>query len=421
MGDLRGETREQLLALAASSGHRVTEHQIVRWHREGLLPRPRQRSLGRGRGTETVYPTGTGEQLLALCAIHAEERRLDHVAWRLWWAGYDIPTERVRGLMEHAVADWDRHVPGLTSPDTGYLSDEAIGLLEEHAEGRLAPPLSGARRRVGKERFSSFLSVMLEALSGGFGGFLPEPTGKPEEEERRIVERGLGLGRAETGRLEGANLLSKIDVDACLRDIGWLTDRGSLREELASLTEEQLSEARDEIRSWLALLAGYGSMFEGLLGRGPFEFISALSRLVKEMGAQEQALWTLVWAVSRFRGPAHLREGLKAHGRPTAEMEEGLRDWERLTRLRGQVPTLAKILTPRRVMEGLRATSQGPQELERFGEELSEVSRRAAKTESKPPRRLAPSGSTACRKEGSACRTSLHRRPSLGRKKSSLC
>jgi hypothetical protein len=103
------------------------------------------------------------------------------------------------------------------------------------------------------------------------------------------------------------------------------------------------------------------------------------------MGAQEQTLFTLVWAIGRFRSPADLREGLDAHGKPTtpemAEMEAGLQEWERLERLRGEVPALSKVLTPQRIKAGFIAAFRGPQELERFQKELVEVSREIADTE----------------------------------------
>jgi hypothetical protein len=232
------------------------------------------------------------------------------------------------------------------------------------------------RKRTGKERFGIFLSVLLEALSGAFDRFSVEPTGDPKEDERRIVERGLGLDQTD------ADVGLRVDLEACLRGMGWLTSKRSLRQELDHLTNEELIEARNEVRSWLALLGGYGLMFERWLGRwGPFGLVSVMGRMVRDMGAQEQALFTLVWAIARYRGPSDLRKGLEAHGRPTPEMEAGLRDWERLARLREEVPTLSRVLTPQRIKEGLRAASRGPQELERFEKELDEVSQKIAKTE----------------------------------------
>ncbi len=368
-------TRQELLDLARDNGHAVSSSQLARWHREGLLPQPDWRRLGKARGTQTVYPPGTERQFLALCTLHRQERRLDYVAWYLWWANYEVSLDRVRSFISSVTVEWDHHAPELMDPRTGP-TDEGYKMASRAAKERLGQPLSGMRRRVGKERFGIFLSVLLEAISGAFDRFSVETTENPEEDERRIVERGLGLKQADAEPGLG------IDIEASLRSMGWLTGKGSLQKELSYLTDEQLLEARNEVRSWLALLGGYGLMFESWLGKwGPFGLVSAMGRMVRDMGAQEQALWTLVWAIARYRGPADLRKGLEAHGKPTPEMEAGLRDWKRLARLRQEVPALSRVLTPQRIKQGFEAASRGPQELKHFEKELDEESRKIAKTE----------------------------------------
>ncbi len=375
MSKERALTSKELLACAKTHGYDVTEHKLARWRQEGLLQSPEQRALGRGLGTQTVYPPGTEEQLLALCAIHGHERRLGYVAWHLWWANYEVSLDRIRSFISSVTVEWDRHAPELMDPRTGP-TDEGYKMASRATKERLGQPLSGMRRRVGKERFGIFLSVLLEAISGAFDRFSVETTENPEEDERRIVERGLGLKQADAEPGLG------IDIEACLRSMGWLTGKGSLQQELGYLTDEQLLEARNEVRSWLALLGGYGLMFESWLGKwGPFGLVSAMGRMVRDMGAQEQALWTLLWAIARYRGPADLRKGLEAHGRPTPEMEAGLRDWERLARLRQEVPALSRVLTPQRIKEGFGAASRGSQELEHFEKELDEESRKIAEKE----------------------------------------
>ena len=372
-----GETREELLTLGKSYGFEVTDHKLTRWRQKGLLPRPEQRPLGKARGTRTIYPRGAGEQLLTLCAVHAGERSLDRVAWHLWWLGYDVSLEPVREFIASVVAEWDEQARGLIDRDTGELSDSGWRVVDEATNNRVGRPLSGMRKRVGKKWFDTFVRVALEALLGRFQGFAHEPKeDSAEDDERRIVEKGVGLRQA------GDGPWPKMDIEACLKDMGWLAGRGSLRRELDHLTDEQLIEARDEACSWLVLLGGYGLMFERWsVSWGPFGFVAAMGRMLRDMGAQEQALFTLVWAMGRFRGPTDLREGLKAHSKPTQEMEDGLRDWERLERVRDEVPAVSKVLTPRRINAGFVAAFRGPQELERFERELDEARRKIAETE----------------------------------------
>jgi len=97
------ESREYVIAYASGLGHHVTPTQLVRWHRAGLLPRPSQRPLGRGRGTMTTYPLGTAAQVVALCQIRDDERRLDRVAFRLWWAGFTVDLAVIREQLQAAL------------------------------------------------------------------------------------------------------------------------------------------------------------------------------------------------------------------------------------------------------------------------------------------------------------------------------
>ncbi len=183
-----GETREELLALAEAHGYDVNDHKLTRWRHEGLIPRPRQRSLGKGHGTQTIYPPGTGEQLLALCEIRTKERSLDRVAWHLWWAGYGVSAEPVRGFIASVVAEWDEQAQGLIDKKTGGLSESGWTLVEEATSRHLTRHLSRTRKRVGKRFFDTFMRVVLEALLGRFRGFSPEPEeDNVQDDERHLV------------------------------------------------------------------------------------------------------------------------------------------------------------------------------------------------------------------------------------------
>src|SRR5579871_2871656 len=94
--DASYETSAELLRLARQQGSPISAFQLVRWHRAGLLPRPQQQPLAAARGTRSLYPPGTGEQLLLLCSLRTRERRLAHLAWQLWLAGYHVDDRIIR-------------------------------------------------------------------------------------------------------------------------------------------------------------------------------------------------------------------------------------------------------------------------------------------------------------------------------------
>jgi hypothetical protein len=85
------ESRDDLVSAAAAESFHVTPTQLRQWQQAGLLPQPRQRGLGRGKGSETLYPAGSIEQLLVICRALKNKRRRVEAAWALWWRGVSIP------------------------------------------------------------------------------------------------------------------------------------------------------------------------------------------------------------------------------------------------------------------------------------------------------------------------------------------
>src|SRR5437879_4142586 len=102
------ESAAELIRAASAAGYRVSRPQLARWHRRRLLPTPRTRGLGRGRGSETWYPPGSSAQLVALCEFRRARRNLDDVAWLLWWAGHDIPSSVTSAFMVRTAQEWQR-------------------------------------------------------------------------------------------------------------------------------------------------------------------------------------------------------------------------------------------------------------------------------------------------------------------------
>lgn len=112
MHEEAGQTSDQVLLAVGAAGFPITGDQLARWHRAGLVPRPRQRSLGRGKGTATIYPSGTVEQVVALCQITSQHRSLARAAFKLWWDGYEVDPEQVWASLNKAAAKLDAELAG---------------------------------------------------------------------------------------------------------------------------------------------------------------------------------------------------------------------------------------------------------------------------------------------------------------------
>src|SRR3989442_9452751 len=116
-----GLTREDLRRVLREAGFRVSAAQLERWHKAGLLVPPHRHALGRGKGTESRYPSFAVLQAVTVALLRKRLRNLDLIGWYLWCCGFPS-TARARAFLlrlaakEHrdAIKDLDefeREVP----------------------------------------------------------------------------------------------------------------------------------------------------------------------------------------------------------------------------------------------------------------------------------------------------------------------
>ncbi len=271
-----GEPAEYLLATARAHEFRVSRTQLARWHRGGLLPRPTQRGLGRGRGTESVYPAGTAKLLLALLRVRKGERRLSRIAWHLWWAGHDVLTDQIRAYLERLAAEWERRLKRLMQD--GALTEAGLKFVDQTAARRIGDKgYQRIRRRVGRRRMPTFMRIAIEVVSGVF-----EDWADPDEPE--IVGRGLGVPHV--GALP--DHLRWVEEAADQRELSRLVHPGAVRKALAETTDEDLIQARNQLR----VLLGSSTIIS--LGLGAAQDLDA-------MHPWGQVALLLVWLVFRSK------------------------------------------------------------------------------------------------------------------------
>jgi hypothetical protein len=175
MTDHHGGVRARsLVDLATQNGFPVTPAMLARWHRDGLLPPPAVRSLGRGRGTESIYPEGAQDQFEELCKFRKQTRDLDRVAWGLWWQGFELPERNIRRALGELLNDLQEleKFASRLGEDDGSAPDEVYDAAWEKFERlvrksrkRVAARLA---RKVGFIDWRDLLRVGLRVLSGTF-------------------------------------------------------------------------------------------------------------------------------------------------------------------------------------------------------------------------------------------------------------
>lgn len=220
----------------------LTPTQLINWHRHGLIPRPTRRSLGRGRGMESRYPTYTVLQATAVALMQLLFRDLKRVRWAVWCLGFAL-TEGVRRDLVAEVRRWERQLGKNYRLFENGRPNNPIARL---ARGRAPLGFGRVRRRVGKDRFETLGRAFHEVLLGKF----PD-TGTYGADDYALMAQALEALEALDGQkvdaaqiAEAARLLSR---EASLP---------ALRRVIETIPEVLLCRLRDEAQAvYRSLLA----------------------------------------------------------------------------------------------------------------------------------------------------------------------
>lgn len=286
--------------------------QLVRWHRAGLLPRPHQLPLTGARGTCTLYPSGTGEQVVLLCSLRRNERRFAHLAWHLWLAGYPVDLRLIGVQLAQAtlrLARWRSWFADFAQAMHGKDdSGEALDLIEHYAAGDLhSQPLRRIRKRIGRQHFPTFLRLLARLAT--------EPGSKMagDYDERewlfdlRILALGLGL---EKRFVQKKDPLEYYMNQLFMPQLHWLFCR--LQEMnwenlLENVTDFDLLQTRDELCTWLMRLRSARQDRDRLPNDYPRFNLNAPD-IFRSLPMTDQALVLVCWLALRLRSSFWLHE-----------------------------------------------------------------------------------------------------------------
>lgn len=283
MKDLsEGETKENLLAVVKSCGYNVSSDQLTRWHRAGLLPRPRQILLGR-RGSKIVYPNGSAKQVIEICRIREKERRLAYVAWQLWWNGFEVKLGTVRDFIQRSAKTVDEGRRKYYRLDSETVKREIKTSGEARFESRV---IRRARKRIGKTRLPYFLETMLAVGTGQYSKESWEA-----QSDQMNLEKVLDLENAREQRI---GTIGPWLSGEQLNDISEIFGKLNFSAILSDTTDDELIQARDEFRAFFDSLGSVGQVMDKTFGKSAFGF-SAIGGLMQNTPAIFQPLLLLFW------------------------------------------------------------------------------------------------------------------------------
>ena len=283
----------------------MSPSQLARRHRAGLIARPETRPLGRGKGSISVYPLGTGRRLVRILELARARESFGNVAWRAWWEdGGDLgPLVRERLLRDGArwEAELSRLADLLAAEDAGDPDavNEMDRAYQASSSERMPASLGRVRRNVGRERFATVFRVFAEVASGRF-------TGYPDEESEAAVERALRLDRARIDRLkDGEPWFEGSSAEDFCR-LSTTAGRRSLVQ-LAEAGAEELDLARRELRSFWQVFEAIGPLLRRVLGSEAFGF-GTVGAVFAGQGEDNQPFFVLMWLA--LREDPRLRGGM---------------------------------------------------------------------------------------------------------------
>ena len=370
------EPASHVLDAAKDAGFAVSQSQLARWHRGGLLPTPRQQRLGRGKGSRTFYRIGTTKQLLVLCRLHEKEKSLAIVGWRLWVQGYAVADGYWRPMFRDVALSWDTERSRLARTvypgNAKEPSRRALKLLAERAARVDNPFFARMRKRVRTRQRSPKDKLIDERVSEDYrahatddfeflvrtvvdiflGRFLKWPGSEnkyDQSDEGRVIDRAMGIHKARVNQIPriGPMLVeSAAPVFARLSEL-FKVPMAKYRDRAS---DQDLFDARDEWFAILSLFAAIGPVFEWAFGKHAFAFSNA--RQFLDVDPASQALLILLWHVARHhvvdRAQVSRILGL------AREVAGTVGAFDKLRGLAEQNPEYQKLVQPRRIRGAIR-------------------------------------------------------------------
>lgn len=332
------ETAEAILQAVAGAGQDLSSTQLVRLHQHGLIARPAQvsRGEGGGRGKVTVYPAGTTDLVIGLCRLRQPGQSFDELGWSAWWNNLSVPDKLAHRYLQK-LADGIVAVKERVLTAEGELTDEADEAIDAMREAQLENmPMRWVRRRVGTKDFDVFLARMADVLAGRVSDL--------DASELELLEHGIGMDRARTDRL-AATGRPWLDSDPRqdFEAISQRVDPHSLAKAAGEISDEQLREARDKARAFVAVISGLGMIMRATGDRWSYGY-AAFGAIFDDMCStprgQAQFMLFFLSCVA-----ADGTEGIDQIISQAPQVAQAVRQFEAIKALREAVPEVGEAVS----------------------------------------------------------------------------
>lgn len=299
------EPSASLIDAAEVAGYSLTEDRLARWHRQGLLPSPSVKHLGKGRGTTSLYPSGTTRQLLDLLSIRQKHRSLVEVGFRLWLAGYPVSDRYSFDYLGEVAEQHDRIICTLKAARDRILSDdekvqdEAWAEIDQFAKKRIELKfVRRIRKRVSVGKFETFIRLLLDIATGEFRGFEKEHDDESGEYDDSILRSALGINSIQARLLNGSLLWLKDPIESVFIDLSRMFASSEFTDVLHSTQRNCIDDAREEFWILLSGISVIAAGFENLFGKKIPAF-NGIREIYELANARDLAWMLIAWCQMR--------------------------------------------------------------------------------------------------------------------------
>ena len=299
-----GERGSEVLREADAAGLRITFNELSATHRRDLIPRPFVRPLEHGAGTESIYPAGTSNQVIAYGRLKQKfATDYQRIGWELWRRGYSVAEEYWRLPFQHASKTHDyavRAVIATTENQASGLSETAMAAIEDVSRRRSPTKLFGILRRSVRSGSQTICRIAIQVAAGRFDA-IPYFDSAEEKNENFIMGRLLKLETAKKKRkllrAPSPFNVSVIELIDMLKSISReFAKQGRCK--VCVFSEQELRVASNEILTLLNFFAQIAKVEMQNSGRS-HPTLALLAAIARDMNVKRHAFLARCWAVVR--------------------------------------------------------------------------------------------------------------------------
>lgn len=297
------EAAPWIVARSEKEGQIVTLRQLGDWRGKGLIPSPKRPGLGRGRGSQTLYPSGTLRQVMACSNLFKQKLKAKDVGWELWVQGFSVHEKYWNPYFQIAGTMLINLKQELLGDDDGHLSfsDALEGELKNvigHA--KLPTWVNRMRQRIGVEASAGFLGFVFNVATENY------PIQQISAEDLSMVSRAFGFQSAAKKKKVAPLSFVENFQSAVLENFGIVS--ANIQDlwsptVLASHSEEVLRDATRELYILNTLAASMGGS-----SRQQHPYFIQIQQIMKVKTHTQFAVLVLVWSV--LREVPELREAM---------------------------------------------------------------------------------------------------------------